>query len=119
MIRAATVAAPSARSRIIRYAVDVGERRELYCSAMGKISLAWLDPFRQRQYLASIKLRRFTPTTIVSITKLRDEIARIRREGMSRSNGERVHHADAIAAPIFARGGRSSARCSSQGRRNG
>lgn len=90
----------------IRYAVNVGDRRELYCTAMGKASLAWLDPVRQRQYLAGVKLRRFTTSTITSMPKLRAEIARIRREGIARSDGERVEHASALAAPIFARGGR-------------
>jgi DNA-binding IclR family transcriptional regulator len=90
----------------IRYAVNVGDRRELYCTAMGKMLLAWCDPVQQQQYLAETKLQRFTATTITSVTKLRNELVRIREEGIARSEGERVQHAEAIAAPIFARGGK-------------
>ncbi len=85
----------------IRYAVTVGERRELYCTAMGKLLLAHFEPARLRRYLKSTPRQRWTGTTITSAADLAAEMARIRREGVARTNGERVEGASALAAPIF------------------
>jgi DNA-binding IclR family transcriptional regulator len=93
-------------SNPIRYAVNVGERRELYCTALGKMLLAWFEPAQQQQYLAKTKFQRFTPTTITSGAKLRAELERIRTEGIARTEEERIQYADALAAPIFTRGGK-------------
>ena len=93
-------------SNPIRYAVNIGERRELYCTALGKLLLAWFYPARQRRYLADTKLRRFTATTITSAAKLHAELEQIRNDGIARSEEERIPHANALAAPIFARGGK-------------
>lgn len=93
-------------SNPIRYAVNTGERRDLYCTAIGKVLLAWLEPAQQQQYLTKAKLQQFTPTTITSVDGLRAELEKIRREGIARSEGERIQHAAALAVPIFASGGK-------------
>jgi len=85
----------------IRYAVTVGERRDLYCTAVGKALLAHFEPARLKQYLKSSPRERFTSTTITSTTDLIAELSRIRREGIARTNGERVRGASGLAAPIF------------------
>lgn len=86
----------------IRYAVTVGERRDLYCSAMGKALLAYFEPARLAKYLKSTPREKFTPTTITGSADLLAELARIRRDGIARTDGERVVGASALAAPIFA-----------------
>lgn len=88
-------------SNSIRYAVTVGERRDLYCTAMGKALLAYFDPARLKKYLKTTPREKFTPTTITAAADLLAELARIRRDGIARSNGERVSGASALAAPIF------------------
>jgi len=88
-------------SNPIRYAVTVGERRELYCTAMGKALLAHFEPARLRRYLKATPRQRWTATTITSAADLAAEMARIRREGVARTNGERVGGASGLAAPIF------------------
>ncbi len=92
-------------SSSIRYAVAVGERRDLYCTAMGKALLAYFEPARLERYLKSTPRRKFTPTTITGRAELAAELARVRRDGVARSNGERVSSASALAAPIFAADG--------------
>ena len=87
-------------SSSIRYAVTVGERRDLYCTAMGKALLAYFEPARLKQYLKTTPRRKFTPTTITTAADLLAELARIRKEGIARTNGERVSGASALAAPI-------------------
>ena len=85
----------------IRYAVTVGERRELYCTAMGKALLAQFEPARLKRYLQATPRRKYTTATITRAAELNAEMARVRREGIARSHGERVSGASALAAPIF------------------
>ena len=89
-------------SSSIRYAVTVGERRDLYCTAMGKALLAYFEPARLKMYLKTTARQKFTPTTITGTADLLAELARVRRDGIARTNGERVSGASALAAPIFA-----------------
>lgn len=85
----------------IRYAVKVGERRELYCTAMGKVLLAHFDADRLKRYLREVPRQRFTGSTITGARELAAELARIRETGLARSDGERVAGATALAAPVF------------------
>jgi DNA-binding IclR family transcriptional regulator len=85
----------------IRYAVKVGERRDLYCTALGKALLAHFEAARLRRYLKETPRRKYTAATLTSVADLTAEMARIRREGISRSDGERVAGASALSAPIF------------------
>ena len=89
----------------IRYAVNVGERRELYCTAIGKILLAHLEPSRLTQYLKSTPRQRFTPSTVTSARSLAAELSRIRKDGIARTCDERVMGASGVAAPIFSSSG--------------
>lgn len=90
----------------VRYTVKVGDRREMHCTATGKVLLAFGDPARARRLVARRGLERFTPTTITSPAELRAELERIRREAIARTDGERVAGASGVAAPVFGAGGR-------------
>lgn len=90
----------------VRYTVSLGERRELYASAIGKLVLAYMDKERRENYLRNETLRAFTPNTITSVRRLRVELGRIVREGISRTNSERVLGASALAAPVLGSDGR-------------
>lgn len=85
----------------IRYAVNVGERRELYCTAMGRVLLSGFTPARLKAYLKNTPRKKFTPSTVTGIDALTAEIARVRRDGIARSNEERIPGASALAAPIL------------------
>ncbi len=85
----------------IRYAVTVGERRELYCTAMGRMLLAYFEPARLKAYLKATPRKKFTPHTITGVEALQAEIARVRKEGISRSVEERIPGAAALAAPVL------------------
>jgi DNA-binding IclR family transcriptional regulator len=85
----------------VRYTVATGERRELYASAMGKLLLAYLPEARREKYLKTEKLRSFTANTITSVRDLREEMVRIREQGVARTHAERVAGASALAAPVF------------------
>ena len=85
----------------VRYTVSLGERRELYSSAIGKLLLAFMEKPRREKYLRTEPLRAFTPNTITSVRRLRSELAQIVREGISRTDSERVVGASALAAPVL------------------
>lgn len=89
----------------IRYAVSIGERRELYCTAMGKILLAHFEPDRLKRYFKTSPRKRWTSATIVDAVDLMAEIDRIKREGLARTEDERFVGASGIAAAIYGRGG--------------
>ncbi len=89
----------------IRYAVSIGERRDLYCTAMGKALLAYFKPQRLKRYLESTPRQKYTPATITGSKQLLAEMARIQQQGIARSNGERVSGASALACPIFSSDG--------------
>jgi DNA-binding IclR family transcriptional regulator len=89
----------------IRYSVQAGTSRPLYCSSAGRLLLAyqpkpWID-----SYLETTKLRPITAKTLVSVRELRQELKSIRYEGLATSFGEAVPGAAGIAAPIFDRDG--------------
>ena len=90
----------------IRYTVSVGERRELYCTGVGKILLAYLEPDQRQKYIRSMARERFTTNTITSARALQSELARVRREGIARTIDERFLGASGIAAPIYSGDGR-------------
>ncbi|MEH6546525.1 MAG: IclR family transcriptional regulator [Sneathiella sp.] len=84
----------------IRYAVSVGERRDLYCTAMGKLLLAFFDEPRLDKYLKK-RRRAFTPSTVTKAEDLKNELSYIRSQGLSYTQDERIDGASGIAAPIY------------------
>ncbi len=89
----------------IRYAVTIGERRDMYCTALGKVLLAHFEPERLRQYLQSAPRTRFTATTITGTRALAAELSRVREDGLARTSDERVMGASGLAAPVFSSDG--------------
>lgn len=89
----------------IRYAVTIGERRELHCTAIGKMLLAHFDDDHLARYFTAAPLKRFTSSTVTSRNGLLAEIAAIRRDGIARTSDERVIGASGLAAPILAADG--------------
>jgi IclR family acetate operon transcriptional repressor len=85
----------------IRYTAPVGSARPLYCSAAGKLLLAFQDEAWRDEYLRAVKLKKMTPRTVTSRTALRSELEKIRKTGVAVSIGEAIPGAAGVAAPIF------------------
>ena len=85
----------------IRYAVTVGANRPLYCTAAGRVLLAFADADFQEDYLRTVKLVRRTEHTLTDRKELRKKLEQIRRTGLSTSVGEMFEGSAAIAAPIY------------------
>lgn len=89
----------------IRYFVQAGTTRPLYCSSAGRLLLAYQPRAWIENYLATTRLKPITQKTIGGVRDLRQELKRIRYEGVAASFGEAVPGAAGIAAPVFERDG--------------
>lgn len=85
----------------MRYTVPVGERRELYSTAAGKLMLAFMPQGELDAFLARAELAPLTGTTITDAAQLRAELQRIRETGVSTTLDERIAGASAIATPVL------------------
>lgn len=87
-----------------------GRRTPLYCSASGKVLLAFSG-----KHLARRSLERFTDRTITSPRALRAELGEIVERGWALAIGEMEEGLNAVAAPICDAAGRCSATVSVSG----
>jgi len=87
-------------SHTFRLASEVGSRRPVHCTSLGKAMAAYLPPQELQDLLKSIKLERQTPKTIVQRTKFEKELARVRQRGYAVDDEEAVLGARCVASPI-------------------
>jgi DNA-binding IclR family transcriptional regulator len=90
----------------VRYSVPIGAARPLYCTAAGRVLLAFSNPEFQDEYLRTTRLEPRTPRTISSRKALMDELHKILTTRISTSVGEMFPEAAGLAAPIFGADGR-------------
>ena len=93
----------------VRYSVPVGAVRPLYCTAAGRVLLAFAEKTWQEQYVSTTKLEPRTPRTIATQKGLREELERVRKTQISVSIGEMFPEAAAISAPVFGADGNLAA----------
>lgn len=77
-----------------------GSRMPAYCTAMGKVLLAYLPDEVQRDLIAQLKLERNSPSTITSKQALRAELERVSEDGYALNDQELRPGLQAIAVPI-------------------
>jgi DNA-binding IclR family transcriptional regulator len=77
----------------------IGKRFPLYCTAMGKVLLAGMEPTEVRRILAQ-GLEAYTPNTITKPGALRRELAKVRQCGYAVDREEITRGIICIAAPI-------------------
>ena len=66
---------------IIRIGHNLGQRRPIYCTSVGKAMLAWLPEADLDALIREIDFHPFTPTTVSGPEQLREELAFIRKNG--------------------------------------
>jgi IclR family transcriptional regulator, acetate operon repressor len=84
----------------IRMLVEIGRRFPLHAGSSSRAILAFLPPEDQERVLAG-PLDTLTPRTITDPDLLREELRKVRQQGVSRSSGERQSGAGSVAAPIL------------------
>ncbi len=84
----------------VRVVQEVGARRPIYCTAVGKALAAWLPEPELTGIIRRTVFDRLTPNTLVSSAAFRREMARIRSSGFALDNEEHVEGIRCIAAPV-------------------
>ena len=94
---------------------QIGSRRPLHCTALGKAYLSALPPEESRALLGRLELRRFTPRTITDLAALEDEVLATRERGYAVDAVEVEEGVACVGAPVVDHGGRPVAAVSVAG----
>lgn len=88
---------------LMRTKAYIGQRMELYCSAMGKIFMAYSDETYCNEYFKNnnFLIKKLTNTTIVDIDKMKKELKIIKENMYAVDNEENEIGVSCIACPIF------------------
>jgi DNA-binding IclR family transcriptional regulator len=78
----------------------VGKRAPLYCTALGKVLLAYLSTEERKKILGEKMLPRLTENTITDKGELKKELNKIKKQGFALDREENEKNIYCIAAPI-------------------
>ena len=90
----------------LRLPQSAGRSAPAYCTGIGKVILAHLEPERLETYLADVTLHSRTPRTLTDREALRQDLRRARARGWSLDDEEIFAGLRCVAAPIFDLDGR-------------
>ncbi|HTC49804.1 MAG TPA: IclR family transcriptional regulator [Candidatus Aquilonibacter sp.] len=79
----------------------IGAAVPLYCTAVGKIMLAYMPEEERQQALPQLGLQRLTPNTVGNLQELEAELYRVRKNGYACDLEENELHIRCVAAPIW------------------
>jgi IclR family acetate operon transcriptional repressor len=78
----------------------IGAAVPLYCTAVGKVMLAYMPDDERERVLPQLSLKRLTPNTAGSLQELKAELYRVRKNGYACDLEEHELHIRCVAAPI-------------------
>jgi IclR family KDG regulon transcriptional repressor len=78
----------------------VGQRGPVYCTALGKVLLAFLPDEERSEILRRVQLKPLTRNTITSRKGLLEDLKEVRRRGYARDHREIEEDVECLAAPI-------------------
>ena len=93
---------------IFRIDPEIWSRVPAYCTGLGKSVLAFLPQNELDAFLASVKLKSYTPNTITTRKRLKEELQKTRERGFAVDNEELAMGLRCVAAPVFDYTGRPS-----------
>lgn len=85
----------------LRVQLEVGSRVPAFCTAIGKVLLAYLPPTVRKQLLETIPKPKLTNATITDRRALEAELKKVRKLGYAINRGEFIRGIAAIAVPIL------------------
>jgi IclR family pca regulon transcriptional regulator len=91
--------------QVVRYDVDLDAPSEAYCTATGRILLAYWDQASVETYLTRKQMVAYSATTVTDIEELRQILAQVREQGFAVNDQEYVTGSTGIAAPVRDREG--------------
>ncbi|NWF55048.1 MAG: IclR family transcriptional regulator [Syntrophaceae bacterium] len=84
----------------VRVVQEVGARRPIYCTAVGKALAAWLPEAELESIIRRTSFERMTANTITSRTDFHRELTRIRASGFAVDDEEHIKGIRCIATPV-------------------
>src|SRR5256714_10893384 len=88
-------------SEPLRIYSRIGAAVPLYCSAVGKVLLAYMPPQELANIIPQLELKRMSANTIGSIQELQTHLQKVRRNGYACDLEENEPHIRCIAAPVW------------------
>jgi DNA-binding IclR family transcriptional regulator len=85
----------------VRVAQQVGSSRPLYCTAAGRVQLAFMGSQRQMELLSGSEMKRLTARTIIDPDVLKNELNKVVQQGYAIDDQEHDAGVMEIAAPVF------------------
>jgi IclR family transcriptional regulator, pca regulon regulatory protein len=85
--------------------LQAGSRLPAYCTALGKVLLAYSSEPVREEVLAETELVQVGPNTVGNLAELRTELELVAEEGIALEDQERTEGVIGIAAPIYNEGG--------------
>jgi IclR family acetate operon transcriptional repressor len=79
----------------------MGAAVPLYCTAVGKVMLAYMPQGERERVLPELQMKRLTPNTAGNLQELETELSRVRKNGYACDLEEHEMHIRCIAAPIW------------------
>ena len=98
--------ARSPASRIMTIDLDIGSRLPAHYTSMGRVMLGALDDVEQDSRLKTLKFVKYTPNSITTITSLKKELSKVRKQGYALIDQELEVDLRTIAVPIIDSEGR-------------
>ncbi len=104
--------------KIMAINLSIGSRLPAYCTSMGRVLLAGLDPHEAHEVLKRSSLRPLTPRTETRITRLRAFVDETRAQGWALVDQELEEGLISLAVPIVDARGRTIAAMNVSGQVN-
>jgi DNA-binding IclR family transcriptional regulator len=98
--------AKAASGRSVDVSLQSGALAPLHCTAVGKSILSNLDTLEVVKVIEAEGLAPNTPNTITDVSKLLDELKRVRKQGYSVDNEEWEIGIRCVAVPVFSEDGK-------------
>jgi len=89
------------KEKYLPFDIRMGTKLPLYCTAMGKVILAFGDPEKTGPIIEKLEPRQLTPRTITDPNLLMEELNRVRASGYAINDEELTSLARSVAAPIL------------------
>lgn len=97
------------KKKYLPFDIRVGSKLPVYCTAMGKVLMAFGPPSAIQSILKKLKIRPITAHTISSVDKFLDELKDVRLKGYARNKEELSIGNLVVAAPILDKEGNAVA----------
>ena len=86
--------------QVVSASIRSSQREPAYCTATGKVLLSGLAPEALDRYLASVSLQPYTKQTITSRTRLKRELATVRKQGYALDLEEYAENLCCVSVPV-------------------